>query len=146
MSGSAFFLSYALVKGLNKSFAVAVLVFLAAAAWTGIIAPDLLLFLLLGSGGLDVCKLFQKAKAHCLAGHLHCEDLLAEVLNINFTGLEGFSDVRAKRDRLEAFLRRRHLHHLIRRIATVAGHPRRIAEFAVKFNKPIHVSVRPETK
>ena len=38
MSGSAFFLSYALVKGLNKSFAVAVLVFLAAAAWTWVVA------------------------------------------------------------------------------------------------------------
>ena len=68
---------------MGLSFSAAPLVFLAAAAWTGIIAPDLLLFLLLGSGGLDVCKLFQKAKAYCLAGHLHCEDLLAEVLNIN---------------------------------------------------------------
>lgn len=38
MSGSAFFLSYALVKGLNKSFAMAVLVFLAAAAWTWVVA------------------------------------------------------------------------------------------------------------
>lgn len=41
MSGSAFFLSYALVKGLNKSFAVAVLVFLAAAAPAGHVAIQL---------------------------------------------------------------------------------------------------------
>ena len=129
---------------MGSSFSAAPLVFLPAAAWTGIVAPNLLLFLRLGSRSLDVCKLFQKVKAHCLAGHLHCEDLLAEVLNVHFAGLEGLSDVRTQRERLEAFLRRRHLHHLIRRIATVAGHPRRIAEFAVKFNKPIHVSVRPE--
>ena len=69
---------------------------------------------------------------------------LAEVLNVHFAGLEGLSDVRTQRERLEAFLRWRHLHHLIRCVATVAGHPRRIAEFAVKFNKPIHVPIRPE--
>ena len=129
---------------MGSSFSAASLVFLPAAAWTGIVAPDLLLLSRPGSGGLDFCKLFQKVKAHCLAGQLHCEDLLAEVLNIHFAGLEGLSDVRTKRERLEAFLRRRHLHHLIRCIATVAGHPRRIAEFAAKFNKSIHVSVRPE--
>ena len=47
---------------MGLSFSAALLVFLSAATRTGIIAPDLLLFLRLGSGGLDVCKLFQKAK------------------------------------------------------------------------------------
>ena len=129
---------------MGSSFSAASLVFLPAAAGTGIIAPDLLLFLRPGSGSLDVCKLFQKVKSHCLAGQFHCEDLLAEVLNVHFAGLEGLSDVRAKRERLEAFLRWRHLHHLIRRIATVAGHPRRIMKCTVQCGETLYIPSRPE--
>ena len=116
---------------IGSSFPTAFLIFLPAAARTGIVASDLLLFFRLRSGGLDVCKLFQKVKAQSLAGQLHCEDLLAEVLNVHFTGLERFSDVRTQRERLEAFFRWGHLHHLIRRIATVTGHPRCVLECTV---------------
>ena len=77
---------------MEPSFSAASLVFLAAPARAEIIAPDLLLLLGLGRRWLDVCKLFQEVKAHCLAGQFHCEDLLADVLHVHFTGLEGFTD------------------------------------------------------
>ena len=82
---------------MGSSFSAAPLVFLPAAAGTGIVAPNLLLLLLLSNRRLDVGKLSQKVKAHCLAGQLHCADLLAEVLNVHLAGLEGFSDVRTQR-------------------------------------------------
>lgn len=129
---------------MGSSFSATPLVFLPVAAWTGIVTPGLLLFFRLGSGGLDVCKLFQKVKTHCLAGQLHCEDLLAEVLNVHFAGLEGFSDVWTKRERLEAFLRRRHLHHLIRCVATVARHPCCIMKCTVQGGETLYIPSRPE--
>ena len=89
---------------MGSSFSAAPLVFLAAPARTGIVAPNLLLLLWLSNRRLDVGKLSQKVKAHFLAGQLHCADLLAEVLNVHLAGLEGFSDVRPQRERLEAIV------------------------------------------
>lgn len=65
------------MDALKLSFSAAALVFLSAAARTGIVAPDFLLFLRTGSGRLDVCKLFQKVGAYCLIWHFHREDLPA---------------------------------------------------------------------
>ena len=116
---------------MGPSFSAAPLVFLPTPAWAELVAPDFLLLLRLGRKGLDFIELFQKVKSHCFTRHFHRKDLLAEVFNIHFTGLKGFSDVRSQRERLEAFLRWSHLHHLIRRIATVAWHPRRVVKCSV---------------
>lgn len=129
---------------MGSSFFTAPHVFLPAATRTGIIAPNFLLLLRLGSRRLDVCKLFQKVKTHCLAGQFHREDLLAEVLNVHFAGLEGLSDVRTQRERLEAFLRWRHLHHFIRCVATVARHPCRIMKCTVQGGETLYIPSRPE--
>lgn len=124
---------------MEPSFSAASLVFLATPARAEIIAPDLLLLLGLGRRWLDVCKLFQEVKAHCLAGQFHCEDLLADVLHVHFTGLEGFTDVWTQRERLEAFFRWRHLHQLVRRIATVAGHSCCIVECTVQGGESLYI-------
>ena len=65
------------MDALKLSFSAAALVFLSAAARTGIVAPDFLLFLRTGSGRLDVYKLFQKVGAYCLIWHFHREDVPA---------------------------------------------------------------------
>ena len=132
------------MDALKLSFSAAALVFLSAAARTGIVASDFLLFLRTGSGRLDVCELFQKVGAYCLIRHFHREDLPAEVLNVHFTGLERFADVRPQRERLEALLRRRHLPDLVRRIATVAGHSRRVVKCAVQSHETLRVPLGSE--
>ena len=132
------------MDALKLSFSAAALVFLSAAARTGIVAPDFLLLLRTGSGRLDVCKLFQKVGAYCLIRHFHREDLPAEVLDIHFAGLERFADVRTQRERLEALLRRRHLPDLNRRMAVVAGHSRRVVKRAVQGDKPLCIPLGSE--
>lgn len=132
------------MDALKLSFSAAALVFLSAAARTGIVAPDFLLFLRTGSGRLDVCKLFQKVGAYCLIRHFHREDLPAEVLDVHFAGLERFADVRTQRERLEALFRRRHLPDLNRRMATVAGHSRRVVKRAVQGDKPLCIPLGSE--